>query len=304
MKRLFLLAVAFICMGVTVGQDLEDYVSKYTQDNGKKYLQPFADAFSADLNSGLFRQAVVKKKGFQLYIGVVGQVAVIPDDQKYFQAYTESSLYPPEGPYKVPTVFGPKEAVIVPVEASGGLIDYAFPAGFDIDYMPLATPQITIGSLMGTDLTVRYITLDLQDMGDLDLFGWGIRHNINQYITLLPVDVAVGYYRQSFKIGDYFDASASLISLQGSYSVPVITFYGGLGIESSNVDVQYTYTGEGDVPGSQTEETIKFDMEGANNLRLTIGLTFNLGPLKINGDYNMAKQSTFSAGVGFGINQK
>lgn len=304
MKRLFLLAVAFICMGVTVGQDLEDYVSKYTQDNGKKYLQPFADAFSADLNSGLFRQAVVKKKGFQLYIGVVGQVAVIPDDQKYFQAYTESSLYPPEGPYKVPTVFGPKEAVIFPVEASGGLIDYAFPAGFDIDYMPLATPQITIGSLMGTDLTVRYITLDLQDMGDLDLFGWGIRHNINQYITLLPVDVAVGYYRQSFKIGDYFDASASLISLQGSYSVPVITFYGGLGIESSNVDVQYTYTGEGDVPGSQTEETIKFDMEGANNLRLTIGLTFNLGPLKINGDYNMAKQSTFSAGVGFGINQK
>lgn len=304
MKRLFLLAFAVFCMGLAVGQDIDDYLSKYTRENGKEYLQPFADAFSADLNSGLFRQAVVKKRGFQLYIGVVGQVAVIPEDQKYFQAYTESSLYPPEGPYKVPTVFGPKEAVIVPVEASGGLIDYVFPAGFDVDYMPLATPQVTIGSLMGTDLTLRYITLDLQDMGNLDLFGWGARHNINQYINLLPVDLAVGYYRQSFKIGDYFDASSSLVSLQGSYSVPVITLYGGLGIENSNIDVQYTYTGEGDVPGIQTEETIKFDMDGANNLRFTTGVAFNLGPLVINGDYNIAKQNTISAGVGFEINQK
>ncbi|WP_462317365.1 DUF6588 family protein [Marinilabilia sp.] len=300
MKRIFLLALAFVCMGLATGQDLEDYLSKYTQDNGKKYLQPFADAFSADLNSGLFRQAVIKKNGFQLYIGVVGQMAVIPDDQKHFQAYTESSLYPPEGPHKVPTVFGPKEAVIVPVEASGGLLDYAFPAGFNVDYMPLATPQITIGSLIGTDFTVRYITLDLEDLGDLDLFGWGIRHSLSQYLTFLPVDVAIGYYRQSFKIGDYMDASASMISLQGSYSVPVITFYGGLGIESSSMDVQYTYSGEGDIGN----ETIKFEMEGANNLRFTIGLTFNLGPVKINGDYNIAKQNTLSAGVGIGINQK
>ncbi|PWD98136.1 hypothetical protein DDZ16_17500 [Marinilabilia rubra] len=190
--------------------------------------------------------------------------------------------------------------MIVPVEASGGLLDYAFPAGFNVDYMPLATPQVTIGSLLGTDLTIRYITLDLEDLGDLDLFGWGLRHSLNQYLTFLPVDVAIGYYNQSFKIGDYMDASAVLISLQGSYSVPVITFYGGLGIESSNIDVQYTYSREGEV----ADETIKFEMEGANSLRFTIGLTLNLGPVKINGDYNIAKQNTLSAGIGIGINQK
>ena len=304
MKRLFFVFLAILSLGFAVGQDLDDYLSKYTQDNGKKYLQPFADAFSADLNSGLFRQAVVKKNGFQLYIGIVGQVAPIPDDQKYFQAYTESSLYPPEGPYQVPSVFGPKEPVVVPVEASGGLLDYAFPAGFNVDRMPLATPQITIGSLLGTDFTVRFITLDLEDMGDLDLFGWGVRHSLSQYLTFLPVDVALGYYQQSFKIGDYMDADASLISLQGSYAIPVLTFYGGLGIESSSMDVQYTFTGEGDLPGSSTEETIKFDMEGANNLRFTLGISLSLGPLTLNGDYNMASQNTFSAGVGLGFNQK
>ena len=45
-------------------------------------------------------------------------------------------------------------------------------------------------------------------------------------------------------------------------------------------------------------------MEGTNNLRFTLGVTFNLGPLTLNGDYNIASQSTFSAGVGLGFNQK
>ena len=304
MKWLFVFVFAFLCSGWMPGQDLEDYLSKYTQENGQKYLQPFADAFAADFNSGLFRQALIKKNGFQLYIGLVGQVAVIPDKQKHFQAYTESSLFPPEGPYQVPTVFGPKDPVIVPVEASGGLLDYAFPAGFNVDYMPLATPQITLGAFIGTDLTVRFLTVDLEDMGDLKLFGWGLRHSLNQYLVFLPVDVAFGFYRQSFDIGDYMEAHTSLVSLQGSYSIPVITFYGGLGIENSSIDVQYTYSGDGNLPGSQMEETIKFNMEGANRLRFTIGLTLDLGPLKINGDYNLASQSTFSAGVGIGINQK
>ncbi len=303
MKKQILLASAFMCISWAVGQNLEDYLSKYTQENGRKYLQPFTDAFSADLNSGLFHQAFVSKNGFQLYIGVVGQVAVIPDDQKHFQAYTESNLYAPEGPHKVPTVFGPNEVVVVPVEASSGLIDYAFPAGFNIDYMPLATPQITIGSLLGTDLTVRYVTLDLDDLGDLDLFGWGIRHNLIQYLPSLPVDLAFGYYHQSFSIGDYMDAQSNLFSFQGSYPVSLLTIYGGLGLERSNMDVQYTYEREEDMTGSKEEETIQFDLDGANNLRFTVGVTFNLGPVKINTDYNLAGQSTISAGVGLGINQ-
>ncbi len=52
----------------------------------------------------------------------------------------------------------------------------------------------------------------------------------------------------------------TLIGLQGSYNIPVITFYGGLGLESSSIDVQYTFTGESDLPGSQTEEATKFDI--------------------------------------------
>jgi len=297
--------MALLCSGIVCGQSIEDYLSKYTQENGTKYLQPFADAFSADLNSGLFHNAKVKKKGFHLYIGVVGQVAVIPSSAKHFQAYTESDLYPPQGPYSVPTVFGPSEGVIVPVEGTGGLLEYAFPGGFDIDYMPLAMPQITIGSVFGTDFTARYASVSVTDVGKIKVFGWGLRHSIDQYFQVLPVDLTLGYYNQSFKIGEYMDATANIVNLQTSFSIPVITFYGGLGYENSKVHVEYTYEGS-EISGTSVEpgDQVTFDMEGANSIRFTVGMTLNLGPVKINGDYNMAKQNTFAVGIGIGINEK
>ncbi len=305
MKRSVFMLFALMSFTLVQSQSLEDYLSKYTQENGKQYLQPFADAFSADFNSGLFHNAHLKKMGFQLYIGVAAQVATIPSSAKHFQAYTESGLFEPEGPYSVPTVFGPTEGKIVPIEASNGLLDYAFPGGFDMDYVPLAMPQITIGSVFGTDFTARYIELDVTDIGKIKVFGWGLRHSIDQYLDILPIDLAVGYYNQSFKIGEYMDATANVVNLQASYSIPVLTFYGGLGYENSKVDVQYTYEGP-DISTTSIQEgdRVSFEMEGANTVRLTLGMTLNLGPVKIHGDYNVAKQNTFVVGLGIGINEK
>lgn len=299
MRKLLILILTFLCTAGLYAQSLEDYLSKYTQKNGEMYLQPFADAFSADFNSGLFHNAKLKKKGFQFYLGVVAMMAPISNDAKYFQAYTEGGIYDSQGPYKVPTVFGPTDGVEVPIDGSGGLINYTFPGGFDVDMVPLAMPQLTIGSLFGTDLTLRYVTADVEDIGEIDVFGWGLRHSIDQYIPLIPLNLAVGYYNQSFKVGEYMDAKTTMINLQTSYSIPVLTFYGGIGYEKSKVDVEYEYTGD-----DFSVDKISFKMDAANTMRFTIGLGLNLGPVKIHGDYNMAKQNTFAVGLGIGINEK
>nr|WP_321409766.1 DUF6588 family protein [uncultured Carboxylicivirga sp.] len=305
MKKITLVLGLLMIAFIGQAQSLEDYLSKYTKENGKMYLQPFADAFSADFNSGLFHNARIHKMGFQLYVGIVGQVAMIPSSAKTFQAYTESALYPPEGPYTVPTVFGSTDGRIVDVAASGNLLQYSFPGGFDIDYVPLAMPQITIGSVYGTDFTARYISLDIEDAGKVNVFGWGLRHNIDQYLPFMPLDLALGYYHQSFKVGEYMDAKANVVNLQASYSIPVITVYGGLGYENSKVNVQYTYEGQDNTDANiSAGDKVEFDMKGANTVRLTLGLTFNLGPVKLHGDYNLAKQNTFAVGLGIGINEK
>ncbi len=299
MRKLIFLMV-FLCPLLIQAQDLEDYLSKYTSDNGQLYLQPFANAFSADINSGLFHNAKIKKKGFQLYIGIVSQVAVIPSKAKTFTATIEDDYFSSTiQKEEAPTIFGVSEGPYVVSDDNNGLAMY-LPGGLDMDYLPLAMPQITIGSLYGTDLTVRYISVDVEDLGDVELFGWGLRHSIDQYISVLPLSVAMGYYHQTFKVGNYVDAKTSVINIQASYNIPVITFYGGLGYETGTVDAEYTYEGSGELNGDK----ISFELEAEGSIRATIGLCFNLGPVKIHGDYNMANQNTFAVGLGIGINQK
>jgi hypothetical protein len=44
-------------------------------------------------------------------------------------------------------------------------------------------------------------------------------------------------------------------------------------------------------------------LQGNNKIRGTLGLTLNLGPVKLNGDYSMATQSIFTVGLGLGFNE-
>jgi len=280
-------------------QELEELLSKYKETNGKLYMQPLADAFGTSFNSGLYHNAAIKKNGFQLYVGVSAMAAIVPNKLKTFNAETEGLFVPLEGKdatFEVPSVLGATEGLTV--EGIGGT-SYTFPGGLNLDYVPLAVPQATIGSIMGTNATLRFISYDAgEDIGKLELFGWGIRHSIDQYVETLPFSLAVGFYNQTFKVGDIVDASGSLISLQASLKKSIITLYGGIGYETSSLDISYTYE-EGDV-----EEEISFDLDGPKSMRATVGVTINLGPLKVNADYNLAEVNVLSAGVGIGIGDK
>jgi hypothetical protein len=161
--------------------------------------------------------------------------------------------------------------------------------------VPFAIPQLSIGSVYGTDLTFRFFTYSFEEeIGDLTQFSWGIRHSISQYLPLVPVDLAVGFYNSYFTIGEYIDCSSWIVTAQASKTVSIFTFYGGLGYEMSNLKIDY----------HEEEVDISYDLKGINSIRLTAGITFNLGPVKLNADYNLASQSSFSAGLGIGIGEK
>ena len=293
LKRIILFTLAvFFSFSITTSQDIEELVSKYTESNGKGYMQPLADAFGATFNSGLFHTAGLKKLGFQAYLGVVASTAFISDKRTTFDATTQG-FTDPEITATAPTVFGPGEAVSV--DGPGGTA-YVFPAGMNVKMIPFAIPQLSVGSVYGTDLTLRFITFNLgEDFGDLSVFGWGIRHSISQYVEALPLDVALGIYNQSFKAGDIVSANAWVVSAQASKKVLIFTFYGGLAFENTKLDLEY-HNDEEDVD-------IAFNLNGKNSIRLTAGITFNLGPAKLNVDYNIASQSVLSFGLGIGIGE-
>ena len=292
----FIVLFTMLCIHLTSGnlhaQEFEDFVKKYTGANGEGYMQPLADAFGANLNSGWYHSAYIAKPGFQLYIGVSAMAAPIPTKNKNFTATTQG-FFTPEQTAKVPTVFGNTEPVNV--EGDGGTA-YVFPGGLDLKNLPMAVPNLTIGSLLGTNVSLRWAAYDLgEDVGKVELLGWGVSHSLDQYLPVAPINMAVGFYTQQFTLGDIVDANSWLANLQASYQLSFITLYGGLGYENSNLDINYTY--------EEDNSEIAFDLQGNNKIRGTLGLTLNLGPVKLNGDYSMATQSIFTVGLGLGFNE-
>ncbi len=286
------IVIAFYSFTFSFSQDIEKLVSKYTEVNGKGYMQPLADAFGATFNTGLFHSAKLKKMGFQAYLGVVTSVAFIGDKRQTFDATTQD-FADPEITTEAPTIFGPAKSV--DVSGPGGTV-YVFPAGMNVKMVPFAVPQLTIGSVYGTDLTFRFFTISInEDLGSVNLFSWGIRHSISQHLDMLPLDVALGIYNQSFKIGDIVSANSWFVSAQASKKLLIFTFYGGLGYENTKVDLNYHNDDE--------NIDIDFNLKGKNSIRFTAGVTFNLGPAKLNVDYNIASQSVLSVGLGVGIGE-
>ncbi|WP_020533779.1 DUF6588 family protein [Flexithrix dorotheae] len=290
-KIIYLLLFFTFSLQWGFSQNLEDFVSKYSGKNGTGYMQPLSDAFGANMNSGLFRDAKVKKSGFQMYLGLVTTTALISNNSKTFSAETEDGFTPSQT-VTAPTIFGSTNVVVA--KGDEGTETY-FPGGLGMDIMPVAFPQLSIGSILGTEATVRFYAFDVsEDLGKLNMLGLGARHSISQYLTeTFPIDLAVGYYWNSFSVGNIVDAKSNFISLQGSYETGVLTVYSGLGLGSSKMDLEYTTDQTGE------EETISLALETKNKPKFTLGLGLNLGVFRLNADYNLGVENVFSAGLGF-----
>ncbi|UCH61600.1 MAG: hypothetical protein JSU77_07210 [Fidelibacterota bacterium] len=169
------------------------------------------------------------------------------------------------------------------------------PKGIDFSFLPIPMPQFSLGLPLNTELTLRGFTLPLGDSGeDLSFSGYGLKIGLNQFIPTIPLvfpAVSVGYYATNMDLAGFITAQNSIINLQVSKSVPVLTLYGGFGLESSSIDVKVDNPDTG-------ENILDFSLDGDNSFRTTVGLRIKLLLLSINVDYNMGEYSAINAGVG------
>jgi hypothetical protein len=190
----------------------------------------------------------------------------------------------------------------------GGLGDFLA----DVSVLPFAAPQASIGTILGTRAVFRYIpAVDIplvditEDIGQFSWFGWGVQHNPGVFFpNPLPLDVSIGYFKQSLKLGTILEANTTAYGLTVSKKLGVglfnITPYAGYLIEKSTLNFAYEFTLD---PGTLDEQTfdIAFELEGENKSRITLGLSMKLLFFNINADYNMGNYNSITVGIMFGI---
>jgi hypothetical protein len=174
----------------------------------------------------------------------------------------------------------------------------------NIDVMPSPALQLDLGSVIGTGISVRYFRgINLQDLGIVNIWGGGVIHNLNYWFgDSLPFEIGVGYYFQSFKVGDIFQNTASQYGLFVSKRIGgriSIEPYAGLTYETSRSEINYKY--QFDSPAGRQELELNIDYNGDQTVNLAVGTSINLSIFVLNFDYKFGGTRTGTAGVGFGF---
>lgn len=272
---------------------LQDALEDLTGELGQGYLEPLANSLMNGINCGQYRTAHIGKLGLNIYVGLAGGIALLSDDDKTFMAKPPEPFTQEE--IETATVFGGAGGI---AEGPAGL-EYTFQSGqLAGDYLPVAVPHFEIGDLYGTRLKIRWFSADMpgdlpEEINKIEMFGFGIQHSISQWLPMVPVDVSVGFFSQSFELGTLLKTDAFSYGIQVSKSFSVLTLYGGLGMDNSTLEANYTFSASG------YEEDINLEFEN-NQFRLTVGSRLKLGFLSLNGDISMGGQTTVSLGFGFG----
>lgn len=307
--------IALSTAGIAQQNDLSTQLTRIIGTNANNYLEPLASGLGADLNSGIYHSADLHSiLGFD--IGVKMSLAMIGDAHKTFDFVLPNQIKFSNATFNAgtdydqvvtgsPTFAGSKTGKAVTVKSAGpfqGQTIFTTPAGFDVPRLPLFAPQAAIGLPFGIEVIGRFLpSTNLGDAGKVNFVGFGLRHDIDQYIPFCPVDIAVHFMTQKVTIDD--KSGNKIMSLSGtafgaevSKSLIFFTLYTGLQFESSNLTVEsYNYTD----PSTGVSALVNgFSLTGADKTRFLVGFRMLLAVINIHADYSISKYPVLTAGIG------
>ena len=273
------------------------------------FSDPLYAGLPADVQSAIQQEVINQITGQEFTIGISGATIVGLETDTIKIDFSEAT-------FDV-DVAGYTGQVTVPTQqldlGFGGLSFLA-----DMSSVPLAAPQLSVGTVLGTRATIRYIpTIDLstipgaslfldEDFGKISYFGFGLQWNPGVFLpTPLPLDVAVAFYTQTFKIGeDFLKVKTTAFGVNASKKLGIgpinITPYAGFMLEKSTIDIAYVYE-IGDLLGTPREIDIALHFEGENRSRIILGLSLKLLLFNISADYNIGKYKSFSFSLMFSM---
>lgn len=246
---------------------------------------------------------------------------LLPSDQLAVRNKISSTVFSVE--LSGPTIIGPKTDTVkvlfpgqnIVVPTTFGNQTFSIPSNTintgvtglldNVSMVPLAAPQLSIGTVVGTQFTFRYLpSIEIsKEIGKFKYFGFGVQHNPGFWFpNPLPIDLCVSFFTQTLDVGTILTTKATAFGINASKRFGPgainITPYAGFMLESSTMTFDYTATLT--KPDGTTQDIhVNLPLKGDNKSRITLGLSIKLLFLNINADYNIAKYKSFTGGLMF-----
>ncbi|WP_273566142.1 DUF6588 family protein [Maribacter halichondriae] len=336
MKRVFFLLVVLFGIQANAQSNINEILAAGLNDAERftnDYLAPVSEGAMHSISNGWYNHGKAKPLG-GFEISIIGNMANFKNknDKKAFTLNTadyENLQFEDGSTSKmISSALGDIDGVIVFVEgeiAPGvpAREEFELPTGLaseNINFIPSAFVQASVGLIKGTELKVRFLPKINAEESSIGLYGVGIQHEFTQHLPaekIFPVAISgvIGY---SHLDGTYDFTNTNIIAGSDqridmklntwvfqavvSTKLPIINFYGGLGYlkGKSTTDILGTYTVQSG-PFQQTYENPFSVSKDASGVRANIGTKLKLGFFRLHADYTVAEFNSLSVGVNFGF---
>lgn len=291
MKCLHKIIIGFMLItNMVQGQDqrIKDYLDAYLGENAVPYVQPLADLFTSNVNTGVWEWS---KADTSFYFRLKAQAIISypAESMRTFTGHTSGDFKPAQT-VTAPTIIGDRTNIILQGEDT---TFYVFPGGYDLNRLTLGTPQLTIGGFFHSELSGRFLSFSLgKDLGKVNVLGIGARHFLTCYFKNAPLDFSVGYFYHHIEAGDYLVSDQHLVSVHAGKSGKFFSGQLMVGYQTSGSDIHYTYE-----DGDETYDVDLF-MKNQNNLIMEASAGLKLGPLFFCSAVSYSQHLSVSGGFG------
>ncbi len=248
--------------------------SENAEETLKGYLNPFSDIAGTSMSTGIFHRAPANSFP-HINAGINVISTAVPSGSRYF---TDDSGI------KHSTIFGKEK--INGTDSFDGL-------GNDRLSLPIAT--FSIGLFTNFEFTLRYTKWDVSEIGDISLFGGGIKYELIEMVpgSLIPVEMSVMASYHFFNVEDYLESGAfgmNMIISRGFQPLP-FNIYAGIGYVNS---LLLLYTDKIVESGADFGEV---SVDGVDGLRYQVGIGLDIMMFNLHADYNFGEYDSISAGI-------
>ena len=269
-------------------QNIKDYLDAYIGTNAVPYVQPLADLFTSNINTGIW-DGYHDHTRFYFRLKAQAIASYPSDDMRSFQGMTSGDFNPPQT-VTAPTIIGDRSSIIL---TGSDTTFYIFPGGYELKRLLLGTPQLTIGGFLHSEISGRFLSFSLgQDFGKVNFIGIGARHFITDYFKEPPFDFSIGYFYHHITASTYLDSDQHLISSHIGKSGKYFSGQLMAGYQTSGSAIHYTYTDE-DGPYD-----VDLFLENNNNWIFEASIGLRLGNVFICSALSYARHISLSVGAG------
>lgn len=289
------LSARLVFVGTTFGSSDETFSASTTTTIDEQTAELLAEEMVSTGLSGTARQSAIDQvvaqlRGKPVNMSIDGPTLIGSEDDEIILTMN-SSIKAWNGSDSVDV-----NGRAVPLGVTGAGLSGITPG------VPLAFPQVTVGTLAGTQLSIRF----LPETEGFSVFGIGINHNPGFWTekAQLPfgINSSVNFAWSKMSYGDFLEFKAWNAGLTASrrlgWRFLNIAPFVGLGVEGSSLDVSYETSYKG-ADGKPLK--VGFSADGDNFFRATVGSKLRLGIIDLAGSYTMAKSNSIAFNLGLGL---